>query len=173
MFKTIIREKINMQPSKLVSNIQIDSIVAIICSILCAPNIICVIGVVGVIIVGLMSVYYWLQKNRLQYYQMRGLFMRFTHFTTSQKHFHCKINNNRWHCANLNNYCGLGQQLLSTMRINMPVMMLGMYRQFVTIFLFQKFNLNTLEANFYPIFERLIGRIAQKRREKKTSAIVR
>lgn len=123
----IHRANCNMQHSEIVSSkIQIGSIAVIVYSI--------IIVIVGVVI-GLMSVYCNYQKTLLQY-QMIGLFKRcdlksFTYLTTSQKHFHC---NNRWHCVDNNiNNCVLVQNLLSTMRINMPVMMLGMYSIFFYI----------------------------------------
>lgn len=118
----------NMQRSEILSKIQIISI-AIICFILCVPFKI-VVGV-SVIVVGLMSVY-CVYQNSIRQYQMIGLFKRcglhrFTHFTTTQKLSHCKIHN-RWHCCiGNNNNCELDQNLLSTMRNNMPVTMMGMY----------------------------------------------
>lgn len=122
MCKTI-RAISNMQRSEFLSKIQIGS-TAIVCAVSCVPTII--IGFIG-----LMSVYYCYQNTCLQY-QMIGLFERcglhrftFTHSTTSQKHLHCK-NINRWHCE-YKNLCVFVQKLLSTMRINMPVMMMGMY----------------------------------------------
>lgn len=124
-----IRAISNMQRSEFLSKIQIGSI-AIFCAVSCVPTII--VGVIVVVgFIGLMSVYYCYQNTCLQY-QMIGLFERcglqrltFTHSTTSQKHLHCK-NNNRWHCE-YKNLCVFVQQLLSTMRINMPVMMMGTY----------------------------------------------
>lgn len=125
----------NMQRSKFLSKIQISSI-AIICAVLCVPSI-NIVGVIVVGFIGLMSVYcYYCYQNTCLQHQMIGLFVRcglhrpttFTHSTTFQKHSHCK-NNNRWHCEN-KNLCVLVQKLLSTMRINMPVMMMGTYLQF-------------------------------------------
>lgn len=125
----IIRSISNMQRSEFLSKIKIVSI-AIICAVSCIPSII--IGVIVVGFIGLMSVYYCYQNTCLQH-QMIGLFVRcglqrltFTHLTTSQKHLHFK-NNNRWHCEN-KNLCVLVPKLWSTMRINMPVMMMGMYQ---------------------------------------------
>lgn len=127
MCKTVIRaNSTNMQRSKSVSKIQIDSIV-IIYSVLC----VIIIGVFVVGVVGLMSVYYCHQKIPL-HYQMRGLLER-CDFTTPQKQLNCKINN-RWHCGNWHTHCVFGQKLLSTMRFNMPVIMLGMY--LVCLFVF-------------------------------------
>lgn len=112
-----------MQRLESVSKIFINTI-AIIFTSFCVR----IIRVIGVVVVDLMSMYHGYQTNRMQYHQMCYYYLgrcaskRFT--TTSQKHLHNK-NHNRWHCSNQNNFYVLGHDLLSTMRRNMQVMMLG------------------------------------------------
>lgn len=129
MCKTIAANSPNMQRTDFVSKIQIG-LIAIVCSVLCVPIVI-IIGVVIVSVIDLMSMYCYCYQQILSQYQMVGLFKRcgskrLQHFTTAQKQLHCQLSH-RWHCGNQNNnnICDLGQYLLTTMRINMPVMMMG------------------------------------------------